>query len=359
MAPLFQRRSLLIRDDEPDYSVRATHSHGGHDAGMNLARPPIHIYSPPPQPVQPSMSPPPSTPSRLRTGLEGLTGHARGLTRHLADAGRVRIATIAGRLAKTFSEANPRLAAFAAATPSAEEAREPIAHEERRWREYEASQPADLPDPTAPERDAASELLRMRAERILTESERIEVQPYSEDESAARDSAGETASAAEMSLRGAERGKYGMLMDQVGDRTPQNWDTTPEEPPMHEEHTNGTHMETRARSVTLDGDGNTIDITHESRFSGHLKFSGTLIVEGEVEGELEATRIDIREGGTASARILGDSITIAGKVNGDVIAHRSLEMTSTGRLQGDVTAPEMKLQPGAVFKGRCSIGELA
>jgi len=71
MAPLFQRRSLLIRDDEPDYSVRATHSHGVHDAGMNLARPPIHIYSPPPQPAQPSMPPPPSTPSRLRTGLEG------------------------------------------------------------------------------------------------------------------------------------------------------------------------------------------------------------------------------------------------------------------------------------------------
>jgi len=82
-------------------------------------------------------------------------------------------------------------------------------------------------------------------------------------------------------------------------------------------------------------------------------------VEGEVEGELEATRIIIREGGTASARILGDSITIAGKVHGDVIARRALEITSTGKLQGDANAPEMKLQPGAAFKGRCSIGEAA
>ena len=164
---------------------------------------------------------------------------------------------------------------------------------------------------------------------------------------------------AEMSPRGAGRGKYGVLMDQVGDQTPQNWETTPEEPPMQEEHTNGTHMEPRTRSVKLDSDSNTIDITRESRFSGQLKFSGTLVIEGEVEGELEATRVIIREGGIASARILGDSITISGKVNGDVVARRALEMTSTGRLQGDVTAPEMKLHPGSVVKGRCSIGEAA
>ena len=128
---------------------------------------------------------------------------------------------------------------------------------------------------------------------------------------------------------------------------------------MQEEHTNGTHVEPRTSSVKLDSDSNTIDITRESRFSGQLKFSGTLVIEGEVEGELEATRVIIREGGIASARILGDSITISGKVNGDVVARRALEMTSTGRLQGDVTAPEMKLHPGSVVKGRCSIGEAA
>ena len=52
-------------------------------------------------------------------------------------------------------------------------------------------------------------------------------------------------------------------------------------------------MDGRTHPVKLDSDSNTIDITRESRFSGQLKFSGTLIVEGEVEGELEATRIII------------------------------------------------------------------
>jgi cytoskeletal protein CcmA (bactofilin family) len=252
--------------------------------------------------------------------------------------------------------------------------------EERRWRDYEAAHRLDSsdsvshahqdtshdPEPPARPDDPASELLRMRAERILTEAERVEMAPHpqmearpEEEESSPREKADCSTPDAEMSPRGAGRGKYGTLMDQVGDQTPQNWETTPEEPPMQEEHTNGTPMESRARSVKLDSDSNTIDITRESRFSGQLKFSGTLIIEGEVEGELEATRVIIREGGVASARILGDSITISGKVTGDVVARHALEMTSTGRLQGDVTAPEMKLHPGAVVKGRCSIGEAA
>jgi len=377
MAPLFQRRSLLIRDDEPDYSVRARYSHGTSDGGMGLTPPPVRIYSPPPKPVPP-LSPPASAPSRLKTGLEGLTVHARGLSRQLADASRSRIANIAGRLAKTLTDTDQPVVAFAGTPPGQSEVA--MLAEERRWRDYEAAHRADLsdsvsgphehavhePEPPARLDDPASELLRMRAERILTEAERVEMEPHppmesppEEEESSPRQMADCSTPEAEMSPRGAGRGKYGVLMDQVGDQTPQNWETTPEEPPMQEEHTNGTHVEPRTSSVKLDSDSNTIDITRESRFSGQLKFSGTLVIEGEVEGELEATRVIIREGGIASARILGDSITISGKVNGDVVARRALEMTSTGRLQGDVTAPEMKLHPGSVVKGRCSIGEAA
>ena len=367
MAPLFQRRSV-IRNDDTDYSVRARYSHNSHDADLSIAPPPVRIYSPPPPPIEPSAAPPAPVPSRLKVGLEGLTGHARGITRQLADASRSKIATIAGRLAKTLSDTDPPMVALA--TPPANQNRVTMIAEERRWREYEAAQRVGSDDSDSPAHDeavrefaspprddAAAELLRVRAERILTEAEHVEIESHIEEAPPPPDALGNSAAAAEFPSRVANGGKYGMLMNQIGDRTPQNWDTTPEEPPMQEEHTNGTHTEARTRSVKLDSDSNTIDITRESRFSGQLKFSGTLIVEGEVEGELEATRIVIREGGTASARILGDSITISGKVNGDVVARRSLEMTSTGKLQGDVTAPEMKLQPGAVFKGRCSIGE--
>jgi len=242
MAPLFQRRSLLIRDDEPDYSVRARYSHGSHDAAVSFAPPPARIYSAPPQP---SVAPPPaSRPSPLKIRLEGLTGQARGLTMKLADAGRSRIATIAGRLAKTLSDTEPSLVAFAG--PASGEAA--MVSEERRWREYEAAQrvvpadsvsnaydgaahPSPVPDSA---RDTAAEILRLRAERILTEAERIDANPWTAEENSTPDGAEDSEPKSDIPIR-IERGKYGLLMDQVGDQTPQNWDSTPEEPKMQEE----------------------------------------------------------------------------------------------------------------------------
>ena len=89
--------------------------------------------APPPPPL-------PVIPSRLKVSLGGLTDHARDLTRHLADAGRVRIATIAGRLAKTLSDADPPPALFAPVEASAGEEGTSFETEDRRWREYEAAQ---------------------------------------------------------------------------------------------------------------------------------------------------------------------------------------------------------------------------
>ena len=132
---------------------------------------------------------------------------------------------------------------------------------------------------------------------------------------------------------------------------------------MQEEHANNStaasHLDGRTRSVTLDSDNNTINITKESRFSGQLKFSGTIVVDGEVDGELEAVRVIVREGGTASARISGDSILISGRVTDDAIARCEVEVAASGKLTGDIITPELKLHPGAIFKGRCTVGERA
>jgi cytoskeletal protein CcmA (bactofilin family) len=105
-----------------------------------------------------------------------------------------------------------------------------------------------------------------------------------------------------------------------------------------------------------EADGIVFEITKESRFSGQLKFAGTVVVQGEIEGELEAARVIIRESGVANARISGETVVIAGRVTGDVLARRDLEMSSTGKLSGSVTAPQMRLAPGAMFRGQCTIG---
>jgi succinoglycan biosynthesis transport protein ExoP len=117
-----------------------------------------------------------------------------------------------------------------------------------------------------------------------------------------------------------------------------------------------SNIDGMSRPMTRELDGNVFEISKESRFSGQLKFAGTVVIQGEVEGEIEATRVIIRENGIATAKISGDNVTIAGRVNGDVLARRDLEMTATGKLNGSAAAPQMRLAPGAMFRGQCTIG---
>jgi len=144
--------------------------------------------------------------------------------------------------------------------------------------------------------------------------------------------------------------------------TPHNWDTQSalEKTAMPEEHIQAPQVtpliERSTRAMAREGDSSLIEISKESRFSGQLKFSGTVVVQGEIEGELEAVRVIIRESGIATARISGDSITIAGRVTGDVVARRELEIASTGKLNGTVTTPQMRLAPGAILRGPCNVG---
>jgi cytoskeletal protein CcmA (bactofilin family) len=117
-----------------------------------------------------------------------------------------------------------------------------------------------------------------------------------------------------------------------------------------------SHIDGLARTTMREADGIVFEITKESRFSGQLKFAGTVVVQGEIEGELEAARVIIRESGVANARISGETVVIAGRVTGDVLARRDLEMSSSGKLSGSATAPQMRLAPGAMFRGQCTIG---
>src|SRR5262249_33506242 len=94
------------------------------------------------------------------------------------------------------------------------------------------------------------------------------------------------------------------------------------EVPSNGTDTNFNHRE----SVESAADGNVLNISSDSRFTGRLRFQGTVVVEGEVEGEIEARRVVIRETGKAAGTISSDSILIAGSVTGDVITSGEVEM---------------------------------
>ena len=99
-----------------------------------------------------------------------------------------------------------------------------------------------------------------------------------------------------------------------------------------------------------------IVIERNSKFSGQLKFSGAITIDGQVEGELVAERIVINEGGVVNASVDGSTVVIAGTVKGDIRAHDELEILPSGIVDGSVTAPAITVRRGGRVEGRCTIG---
>jgi cytoskeletal protein CcmA (bactofilin family) len=90
---------------------------------------------------------------------------------------------------------------------------------------------------------------------------------------------------------------------------------------------------------------------------GNVSFQGVLHMEGAVTGNIrsrEGTLI-IGESATVNARILVESAIIKGKVEGTVEAETSIDVSSSARITGEMYAPVIAIDPGAVFNGNCGM----
>jgi len=95
-----------------------------------------------------------------------------------------------------------------------------------------------------------------------------------------------------------------------------------------------------------------------SSFRGTMMVSGTLRVEGELEGDvLNCERLEIGEHGVMRADIEVKEAVIEGRMFGNVRALGILEMKAGARVEGDVAAMSVVMEPGVHFTGRCTMLE--
>ena len=100
-----------------------------------------------------------------------------------------------------------------------------------------------------------------------------------------------------------------------------------------------------------------IDI--EAGMEGNVKFSSpvNLRINGKFEGNLETLGVlVIGEKADVKTKVIkGEDITIAGKVKGDIVSSRRLEFSPTANVIGDIRAPILIVNGGAVLKGACNV----
>lgn len=89
------------------------------------------------------------------------------------------------------------------------------------------------------------------------------------------------------------------------------------------------------------------------QISGDVRANTNLRVEGKIDGHViqSSQDVEIGESGTVNANIEARNIKVAGEVNGDLSGSEKVVIAASGRVQGNIVAPRVQLEDGALFHG--------
>ena len=113
--------------------------------------------------------------------------------------------------------------------------------------------------------------------------------------------------------------------------------------------------ETDMRGKRSDPNGGQVmaNIGKSISIKGDLTGNEDLVVEGKVEGKiaLPDNELTVGNNGNVSADVHAKSVIVIGKVTGNVSATEKIEVQASGSVDGDVRAPRLIIQEGAVLNG--------
>jgi cytoskeletal protein CcmA (bactofilin family) len=83
---------------------------------------------------------------------------------------------------------------------------------------------------------------------------------------------------------------------------------------------------------------------------GKIVGTGTVIVFGRIEGEVNASDVTIAEGAHVEGSVVAQALTIAGHVKGTIHAVRA-KLLGTAKVEGDIFHRSLSIDENAVFEG--------
>jgi cytoskeletal protein CcmA (bactofilin family) len=91
---------------------------------------------------------------------------------------------------------------------------------------------------------------------------------------------------------------------------------------------------------------------------GDVVSSEDLIIDGRVEGTIELGdhNLTIGSGASVTADLAAKTVIISGDVKGNVMGAAKVELKSTAKVQGDISAPKFVMDEGATLSGKVDTG---
>lgn len=91
---------------------------------------------------------------------------------------------------------------------------------------------------------------------------------------------------------------------------------------------------------------------------GTLNCEASMRIKGTAQGEITCTKaVIIEETARVNAKVTAASVVVAGKLDGSIVSSGRLEILSTGRVTGELTAGVLIIQEGAFFEGHLKMKE--
>jgi cytoskeletal protein CcmA (bactofilin family) len=97
-------------------------------------------------------------------------------------------------------------------------------------------------------------------------------------------------------------------------------------------------------------------LSSDVEIKGSLKFQNELTIDGKIEGEIISSGVlTVGENAEIKGEIKTKSVTVLGKVHGNITVEERCELKSHAVLHGDLKATRLVIEDGATFVGKSEV----
>ena len=96
-------------------------------------------------------------------------------------------------------------------------------------------------------------------------------------------------------------------------------------------------------------------IAAEVEITGTVKSAGSVKIDGKLDGELHCSDAIIGKSATIKGNLSVNSVSIEGTIQGNIAARDKIEMKSTAKVTGDISAKRLSVEDGVTFVGKSEV----
>jgi cytoskeletal protein CcmA (bactofilin family) len=93
----------------------------------------------------------------------------------------------------------------------------------------------------------------------------------------------------------------------------------------------------------------------DSSFKGDICTKGTLRIDGNIEGNIEADWVILGEKSRVRGDIIARGVVVGGKVQGNLTVREICEIRNKGEIFGELSTAKLVIAEGGIFDGRSTM----